>query len=248
MTGKVEQEPGYVLHRRAWRETSLIVDLFTLNHGRMSVVARGANRPKSSWKAQLQPFQPLLLDWQGRSEMKTLTAVEGRPGPVFERTERLYCGFYLNELIQRLLPPHDPAETLFAQYIESLDALARASDDEPVLRRFEQALVAALGWGFEWDRVTDTDSVVDPDGNYYYDPEQGILAQPGEGSLLQGLRGDVLKQLADGQFETPEARRLAKRVMRVLIDHLLQGRPLHSRNLFTSWRGGANDAQGTTGD
>ena len=99
-----QQEPAYVIHRRPWRETSLMVDLFTLNHGRMSVIAKGASSSKSPLKAQLQPFQPLLLGWVGRGDLKTLTQADVRDGPALRRTVSLYSGLYLNELIQRILP------------------------------------------------------------------------------------------------------------------------------------------------
>ncbi|WP_165856973.1 DNA repair protein RecO [Marinobacter sp. JSM 1782161] len=237
MSDRVEQEPGYVLHRRNYRETSLMVDLFSLNHGRLTVVARGANSPKSPLKAQLQPFQPMLLGWQGRSDLKNLTAAESRLGPDLRRTERLYCGLYLNELLQRLLPPAEPFPQLFAHYIEALENLAQAGDIEPLLRRFEWWLIDALGYGFAWDQAMDTGEPVRMDAYYYYDPEQGVLAQASPGSLLRGLRGDVLLELADARLDSPEARRTAKRMMRVLIDHLLQGRELHSRALFQQWRG-----------
>ncbi|WP_148861943.1 DNA repair protein RecO [Marinobacter fonticola] len=237
MTDKVEQEPGYVLHRRNYRETSLLVELFTLNHGRLTVVARGANSPKSPLKAQLQPFQPMLLSWRGRSDLKTLTSAESRLGPNLSRTERLYCGLYLNELMQRLLPPQEPHQTLFAQYIETLDELAAVADFEPTLRRFETKLVDALGYGFDWATAMDSGRPVSSSQHYYYDPEQGVLEAPTPGSLLQGLQGSVLLALANHNLSDRASRRTAKRVMRVLIDHLLQGRELHSRALFSHWRG-----------
>ena len=108
MKGPELQEPAYVLHRRPWRETSLMVDLFALNHGRMTVIARGANSAKSPLKAQLQPFQPLVVDWAGRGDLKTLTQVDVRTGPTITRTVSLYSGLYLNELLQRVLPAADP--------------------------------------------------------------------------------------------------------------------------------------------
>lgn len=237
MTARIEQEPGYVLHRRNYRETSLLVDLFSLNHGRLTVVARGANRPKNPLKAQLQPFQPMLLAWQGRSDLKTLTTAESRMGPDLRKTERLYCGLYLNELLQRLLPPSEPFPALFASYIEALDELAQRDDIEPTLRQFEWRLVDALGYGFDWSQVMDAGTGVRSGQAYYYDPEQGLLAEATPGSLLRGLDGNALLQLADGNLSEPAARRTAKRVMRVLIDHLLQGRELHSRALFTRLQG-----------
>ncbi|MEA1079421.1 DNA repair protein RecO [Marinobacter qingdaonensis] len=237
MKGAEQQEPAYVVHRRAWRETSLMVDVFTLNHGRMTLIARGANSAKSPLKAQLQPFQPLMLDWTGRGDLKTLTQVDVRPGPALKRTASLYSGLYLNELLQRILPAADPHPTLFAAYIDVLAELSETTEIEPVLRRFELAFAAALGVDFAWDLATDTGRSVEPGQEYCYDPEQGIVATPGPGTRLQHLPGDVLLALADGDLASESGRRLAKRVMRVLFDFLLQGRPLHSRSLFSHLRG-----------
>ncbi|MBW4935791.1 DNA repair protein RecO [Marinobacter sp. F4206] len=237
MRGPEQQEPAYVIHRRPWRETSLMVDVFALNRGRMTVIARGANSAKSPLKAQLQPFQPLMLDWTGRGDLKTLTHVEVRSAPSLHRTASLYSGLYLNELLQRILPAADPHPTLFAAYIDALAELAEANDVEPVLRRFERAFAAALGFDFAWDLATDTGQTVEPAQSYCYDPEQGIVASPGPGVRLQNLSGEVLLALAAGDLESDLSRRMAKRVMRVLTDFLLQGRPLHSRSLFSHLRG-----------
>lgn len=237
MTRTAQQEPAYVLHRRPYRETSLLVDLFSLNAGRLTVVARGANAARSPLKAQLQPFQPLLLDWQGKGELKTLTQVETRLGPVLASTKALYSGFYLNEVLQRVLPAGDPHPELFAAYIEAIAQLAETDDIEPVLRRFELAFAEAMGYRFDWATATDTGSAVEPAGHYCYDPEQGIVAAISQSVRLRDLPGDVLLAIAAGDLESPAARRVAKRVMRVLVDYLMQGRPLHSRTLFSHGRG-----------
>lgn len=227
-----QQEPAYVIHRRPWRETSLMVDLFTLNHGCISVIARGASGNKSPLKAQLQPFQPLMLSWVGRGDLKTLTDLDVRDGQALHRTVSLYSGLYLNELIQRVLPQADPHPTLFAAYIEALAQLARTQDVEPVLRKFEQTFAAALGYDFSWDQVMDTGEPVHAANIYCYDPEQGIVARVSDGVRLQNLPGETLLALASGDYESTESRRVSKRVMRVLTDYLLQGRPLNSRSLF----------------
>lgn len=232
MPGSVSQEPAYVLHRRPYRETSLLVDVFSLTAGRITLVARGGNSAKSPLKAQLQPFQPLVVDWQGRSDLKTLTQTDVRHGPRLVRTGALYSGLYINELLQRILPPGDPYPDLFGSYIETLYALSETGDIEPVLRRFERMLADAMGFGFQWGWATDTGLTVEPGSYYGYDPEQGIVASVSQDIRLRQLSGDVLLGLAAGDLESLACRRLAKRVMRVLIDHLMQGRPLHSRNLF----------------
>lgn len=242
MKGPEQQEPAYVIHRRAWRETSLMVDVFTLNHGRMTVIARGGNSAKSPLKAQLQPFQPLLLDWNGRGDLKTLTHVETRTGPALKHTASLYSGLYLNELLQRVLPAADPYPALFAAYIDAVSELADTRDIEPVLRRFERVFAAELGFDFAWDLATDTGQSVEPNREYCYDPEQGVVAQPSPGTRIQRLPGHVLLALANGDLDSESSRRVAKRVMRALTDHLLQGRPLHSRSLFSHLRGERNES------
>ncbi|MCK7551207.1 DNA repair protein RecO [Marinobacter goseongensis] len=236
MATAVQQEPAYVLHRRPWRETSLQVDVFSLNAGRMSLIARGANSARSPLKAQLQPFQPLLLDWTGRGDLKTLTQTEVRSGPVLRGTTPLYSGLYINELLQRILPAADPHPTLFAAYIDVLAELAGNDDVEPVLRRFERSFVEALGYSFAWDLARDTGAGVEPGQRYCYDPEQGIVQVPSQQVRLRNLPGDALLALAEGDFVSLECRRTAKRVMRVLVDYLLQGKPLHSRTLFSHGR------------
>ena len=190
----VQQEPAYVIHRRPWRETALLVDLFTLNHGRMSLVARGANSAKSPLKAQLQPFQPLLVDWTGRSDLKTLVQLEVRSAPLLRQTLSLYSGLYINELLQRVLPVADPYPTLFASYIDTLqpDWPGRLCDLEPLLRRFEREFCSALGYDFAWDQATDTGLPVSAGQVYGYDPAQGIVSAASRDARLNQLPGEVL--------------------------------------------------------
>lgn len=239
---QVENEPAFVLHRRPYRETSLLLDVFSLSEGRIGLVARGATRPRNPWKAQLQPFQPLLLRWQGRGELKTLTDAESRPAAPLSGQSRLYCGFYLNELVQRLVPQQEPVPELFAAYLEALQMLRDGGDIELGLRHFEQQLAATLGYGFKWDWATDLDAPVVGDRDYAFDPQQGIVAFEGPGTLLRHLPGRTLLELAAGQWDHTDTRLLAKRAMRRLIDYLLQGRPLQSRRLFTETKGDPNDS------
>ncbi|MEX2476627.1 DNA repair protein RecO [Marinobacter sp.] len=242
MAAAVQQEPAYVLHRRPWRETSLQVDVFSLNAGRLSLIARGANSARSPLKAQLQPFHPLLLDWTGRSDLKTLTQAEIRNGPVPRGTTALYSGLYINELLQRVLPAADPHPSLFAAYIDVIAELADTADVEPVLRRFERSFADALGYGFAWDRAMDLAADVEAGQTYCYDPQQGVVRTASDDVRITNLSGAVLLALAEGDYLSPECRRAAKRVMRVLVDYLLQGKPLHSRNLFSHGRRESNES------
>lgn len=231
----VHNEPAYVLHLRDYRESSALVSVFTLNFGRMTLVARGAKRPRSPWKSALQPFRALTLGWQGRTDLKNLTDVETRPSsplPIGQR--RLYCGFYINELVERLLPVQDPHPELFGAYVEALAELGEDASEEVALRRFEQQLVTALGYGFSWDLSMQPEGRVRPDSSYGFHPEQGLIEISEGGAPLTGLAGAALLAVAEERWSAPGARLTAKRVMRVLIDHLLNGRPLHSRRLFST--------------
>ncbi|MEQ6885871.1 DNA repair protein RecO [Salicola sp. Rm-C-2C1-2] len=225
-------EPAFVLHRRSYGETSLIVDLLTLNHGHFSVMARGAARLRSQWQGELQPFRPLRVSWSGRQSLKNLRHAEATAPALSLAGDRLYCGFYANELLVRLLTEADPAPELFSAYLATLEQLA-AEDValEPLLRRFEYQLAGELGYGISWDRVGDTGEPVQAGRTYAFHPGQGIMAQ-GYGPV-GGIPGEHLLALAADELETQVVRRLAKKLMRSLIDHLLQGRPLHSRRLFT---------------
>lgn len=231
MSESVHEEPAFVLHRRPYRETSLLVDLFTLNHGAIPVMARGAGRGSNTWNAELQPFQPLRVGWKGRSALKTLTSAESTARPLQPTGSRLYCGFYLNELLQRLMAASQGAPDLFSAYLEALESLFDGDQAvEPVLRRFEWAVACELGYGFEWRRAADSQRLIEIGLEYGFDPETGFLEY--SSGRVGGLSGEQLLALAEGHLHEPEARRSAKRIMRHLMDHLLQGRPLHSRRLF----------------
>lgn len=231
-----ELEAAFVLHRRPYRETSLIVDFLTLNHGRLSAVARGAGRASNRWQAELQPFHPLRISWRGHRPLKTLTGSESTAPALALKGNRLFCGFYLNELLQRLLTEAEPTPGLFSAYLDALEKLAGVDAVmEPILRRFEQRLAAELGFGISWDQSMDTGRVVREDARYGFDPGRGIL------ETQQGILGDIpgwqLLAMAADDLSDPGVLRTAKQLMRYLMDHLLQGRPLHSRRLF-SQKGG----------
>jgi len=158
-------QPAYVLHQRAYRDTSAIVELFTPEHGRIGVVARGIKRPKSPWRGLLQPFQPLLVSWRGRGELKTLADVEAQGMALQLSSQPLVSGFYLNELLMRLVARFDAQLTLFGCYDASLRALAVVQDDvalERVLRYFERDLLAALGYALVLDCEVETGRPLTP--------------------------------------------------------------------------------------
>jgi DNA repair protein RecO (recombination protein O) len=230
-TNKVERQPAYIVHRRAYRETSQLVDLFTRDYGRISAVRRGARGRYGAGSAQ--PLQALLVSWTGRTDLKTLVAAERIDTGPMAQGERLYSALYINELLLRLLPPHAPFPALFERYARLIPTVLLAEDIEVPLRQFELALLAELGYAADLTRIAATGD--EPALEQYYVYQSGIgLVPAGRGDIEQAVRGDRLGEIAKGDFSDPETRRLAKRLMRERIAELLGGRPLLSRQLFQS--------------
>jgi DNA repair protein RecO (recombination protein O) len=231
-----DDEPAFVLHTYPYRETSLIVEALTAGYGRVGMVARGAKRPRSELRGILQGFQPLLLSWSGQAELKTLIRAEWRGGLPLVGGSALLCGFYLNELLLKLLPREDPHPRLFAAYEAALTELAAGGEQAPLLRRFEVQLLAELGYALPLVREADTDEPVDPAARYHYAFDRGprragSRAPPGAGPALPLVRGATLLALADGRYADAETAGEAKRLMREVLDHYLEQRGVESRRV-----------------
>lgn len=233
LRSKVDGQPAYVLHSMPFRETSLIVEVFSRDHGRLGLVAKGARRPMSQLRGVLMAFQPLLIDWSGGGEMKTLVRAEWQGGQPLLGGQALLCAYYLNELLMRLLPREDPHPTLYRAYGDALRALAAGEGQEVILRRFELALLQELGYGLQLD--ADADGVpVRPEVRYAYIIERGAVPLDEYGiDDASVVAGRVLLDMARGDFREPETLAGAKALMRRLIQHYLGGQVLQSRRVFT---------------
>jgi len=226
-----DHQPAYVLHTRPYRETSLLVEIFAREQGRLALVARGARRPRSPVRGLLQPFQPLRLSWFGKGEVRTLKQAEWQGGQLPLRGPALMCGFYLNELLLRLLPREDPHPVLFEHYQSALRALGEGAAAAPVLRRFEKALLRELGYALVLEHEAMSDTPIDPDAFYVYRPEHGpVRAEKGSGGVQ--LRGSTLLALARDDYSDPLALAEAKQLMRLLIAHQLGGESLQTRQFL----------------
>lgn len=225
---RITQQPAYVLHARAWRETSLLLEVFTRDFGRIALVARGvrgarARLPRSS----LEPMQALRLDWSGRGEMPTLAAVEPVGPPRAFRGEALLSAMYVNELLVRLTARNDAHPLLFERYGQLLDELSDAWSPAWSLRCFERDLLAAIGYALQLDVAADTGQPIEADASYDYLPEGGAVAAADHPGSIR-VRGSALLALASG--ERPDARDMAalRRLMRNLIGHQVGSRGLQS--------------------
>jgi len=233
----IQGQPAFILHHRHYSESSLILEVLTPAHGRLGLLARGARRPSSPWRGILKPFQPLRIDWMGRGELPILTGadVDGDSYPLSGPV--LYCGFYLNELLWRLLHRHDPHEALFADYRNALDGLRdRPVLAETVLRLFEKALLREIGYGLVLDHEVDTQEPIEPTALYLYRPDQGParIESPARHRSDEGVRihGSSLLALQNDLLNDPRELREAKTLLRSLLSRQLDGRPLHTRELF----------------
>ena len=221
---RIALQPAYVLSRRPYRESSLLLEVFTRDHGRVGLVARGAQSAKSKLRGVLEPLRPLLLSWNERGELGTLTAAEAseiRWTPL--AGEAVYCGWYLNELLLRLITRHDAHPDLFGDYGETLAHLV-TPPVEPALRIFEKRLLSELGYGLQ---LPDD---LDPGLRYRYDWDDG--PQPAE----QGYRGDSLLALANERLQTPEQWREARHLLREALARHGAGADLETPKLLRALR------------
>jgi DNA repair protein RecO (recombination protein O) len=237
---------AYVLHTYPYRETSLILQVWTEKHGRMGLVAKGARRPKSPQRTVLIPFQPLAIDWFGRGELRTLKSAEPAAPATPLAGQGLLSAFYLNELLLKLTTRDDPHEGLFDAYDQAITALRSMSRTvipaeagiqpkgiEPILRRFELKLLHELGYAVELARVADTHAPINPDRDYWYVAGRGpLLAGEGEApAYAVKVSGLTLLDLQRGEIEAASTVAQAKRLMRLLINHSLDGKELATRAL-----------------
>ncbi len=219
---------AYVLHTRRYGDTSLLLELLTRDQGRVACIAKGALSSRAR-NTVAQPFQPLLIGLRGRGEVQTLSSTENSGPPLSLVGKRLYCGFYLNELLLKLTARGDPCAELFGDYAESLDQLGSDAPEEPVLRRFEVRLLQHLGHGLALEQDSEGQPIRAAQ-RYTYAIGNGPVAT---GTGTPGsLSGATLQALAAEAFDDTEVLREARRFMRSILNHYLDGRPLRSRELF----------------
>lgn len=222
---------GFVLHRKAYSETSLLVDLFTEETGRLTVLAKGARAKRSAWKSVLQPFTPLLLRWSGKGSLKILTKAEPASIALPLQQTALFSGFYVNELLCRVIEPETPNGALFQDYLCCLTRLAAEDFVEPALRTFEFQLLQTLGYGMSFTHCAGSGLPVDSEMTYRYREEKGFIASLIKDNLT--FYGRELLAFDAQDFREPSVLQAAKRFTRIALKPYLGNKPLKSRELFT---------------
>lgn len=232
---RVDAHTCYILHQRPYRETSLLLEVLSSLHGRTGLIARGAKRKPGGKAALLQPFRRLSIAWSGRGELGILVSVETDGDHLDLQAGTLLAGFYLNELILRLLHRHDPHSELFSAYESALLGLSSSSSDESVLRIFELKLLQSIGYGLVLEHDVTTGAPVLADSLYRFAAEQGpVLAASGERDA-HVLHGSTLLEMASGHITSERALREAKQLLRAELARHLGGRPLASRSLYQAY-------------
>jgi DNA repair protein RecO (recombination protein O) len=217
-----------VLHSYPYKESSLIVEVFTRRYGRVGLLARGARRPRSAMRGVLLAFHPLRLTWSASAELGTLQSVEWGGGKGTLSGIALMCGFYVNELLLRLLPREDPHENLFDAYAAALESLAIEKGQAAVLRSFERRLLVELGYAPVLDREAASGAPIEPAKHYAYEPDRGpVETRRSEGETV--FSGRTLLDMAADDYQSTQTREQARRLMRTLIADRLGGQQLHTR-------------------
>ncbi len=226
-----DNQPAFVLHTYPYRETSLIVETLTQQFGRVALLAKGARRPRSAVRGLLMAFQPLTLSWFGKRELRTLKNAEWQGGQPPLAGSALICGFYLNELILKLLPRDDPHPQLFLHYQATLRELGSGASQSVVLRRFEKRLMQELGYALLLENDAQDDAPIEVQTAYFYELERGPVRQSRAQNSVQ-LSGKTLLDMAQDDYSDPVTLAQAKQLMRALISHHLGSDNLQTRQLL----------------
>lgn len=225
---RVQDEAAFVLQTWPWKETSLLVELLTLHHGKVVVVARGAKRPGSQFRGLLSGFIPLKVSYHGQNEVKTLSKVQWLGGYLPIEGEALFAGFYVNELLVRLLPREDVMPDLFASYVQVLKALAGdKAIHERALRVFEGELLEDLGYGLPNDGKT-----------YVWEAGEMRVLEDGAdyGKEAIVIEREMIAKLKKKDFTEPQTLAFAKKLYRAMIAHYVGDKPLNTRRIMQELR------------
>lgn len=231
---RISLQPAFVLHYRPYRETSVIVDLLTKDFGRISVIARGVRTAKSRIRALIQPFVPIMVSWQGKSELTTLTTIEALGAPIRLHGDYLLSAFYLNELLIRVLHKHDAHSQLYTIYFDTLLELERNEILPKTLRIFEKKLLEELGYGLQLQYDVAEGKPIIAEQQYSFWVEQGFKPWYEDEKINEAyiFSGKSLVALANESLNDADSLKETKRLMRLALAPILGAQPLHSRKLF----------------
>ncbi len=228
---RVQEQPAYLLHHRPFRDSSLLIDLLSRDHGRLAVVARGARAARSRLKGVLRPFLPLRLSWVARGDLGTLTGAELDGAPLALTGDGLLSGYYVNELLLNLLHRHDPQPEVFAAYRDTIGLLAASAAPAVPLRRFELELLALLGYAPTLEHEARSSRMLCAEAQYEYRIDEGAVPVSGRSGPMV-FAGRELIDIREQRFDDEAALAAAGRLLRAMIAFHLGGKELRSRRVM----------------
>ena len=236
---KFVNQSVYVLHTYPFKETSLVVELFSQQFGRIAVVAKGARRPHSAMRGLLQSFQLLSGSWSGKNELKTLHSLDWSAGLTLIKGEALMCGFYVNELLLRLLPREDAHENLFTYYMATLNTLANGGNLATTLRRFELKMLQEMGYAVPLLHDNKDEPILESN-TYRYQADDGAVKLSDQVNTTNNsiqLSGKTMLDIAHDDYTDATTQNQSKALTRYLLAHYLGDKPLHTRQLLIDLQG-----------
>jgi len=228
---RVSLQPAFILHGRDFRDSSRLLDVFSLDYGRVTLVAKGARSPRSKLQGILEPFSPLIISWSGKGEVQTLTGAESVKSSIKLLGKQILSAYYINELLQRLMIQYDPHPELFRMYKQTLENF-QAGNEEVVLRGFEKKLLSEIGYALNLEFEVESGNSVNKDKQYYYDIESGPVSVDGNNDIdAFTVSGQTLIDMSAEKFTQAENKKEAKQLMRIILSYHLGDKPLKTRNL-----------------
>jgi DNA repair protein RecO (recombination protein O) len=228
----VDFNPAFILHQRPYRESSVLLEIYSQGHGRISLLAKGVRQKKRSQAGLLQLYQPLLISWFGRSDLQVLSTAEPDGPAYLLQAESALCGLYINELMVKLLPLGEAEPSLFQSYREALIGLQLAKNNEITLRLFEKHLLSHLGYGLVLEQEVETGDNITAEQDYYYVADRGLHRWQ-VGQKHNRISGRSIQHLINEQGFDQTSLKEIKQLMRMVMHFYLAGKPLRSRELFS---------------
>lgn len=231
----VESTLCFTLHSKSYLESSLLLDIYSREYGRLHLIAKGAKKKNMKLLIAAQPYQKLLMSWKGSNELMILIDIESNHKPYDLCGIKLIAGMYINELLTRLLHKNDPYPQLFDFYDKAILGLSNQEDVQAVLRVFEKKLLQCMGYGLVLDHDITDGKAIEKDKKYYYISEQGPTKYTPTISHYIEILGNSLLALDQESFQQKHACKEMKMLMRFILDQYLDNKPLHSRKLYKSY-------------
>jgi len=242
-TRRVQSQPAWLLHHRPFRDTSRILDVVTREHGRIALIARGARASRSRLRGILRPFMPLNMSWFIRSDLGTLTDAEMGGTPLQLSGDALMSGYYVNELLLKLMHRHDPQPEIFDVYAATIKSLAAEASVAPTLRQFEMELLRLLGYALNLEQDSESHEALQVEQDYEYRADQGPVSATGRSGPMI-FSGRQLDAIRCRNFHDADTLHCASRLLRQVIAHRLDGKELSSRRVYRDLKKAADPALG----